>query len=96
MSITYDIDSSKMYDKRDDFNFVMVNFPSFDGDIPRSPSYGFNILQLIPFVKVCSNVSDFNNRNRLFITKLLKKSIDQIKVVKLFLNSNTDTRTVLV
>ena len=25
--------SSKIYDKRDDFNFEIVNFPSLDGDI---------------------------------------------------------------
>ena len=29
--------SIKMYDKRDDFDFVFFLF--FDGDIPRSPSY---------------------------------------------------------
>ena len=28
--------SSKIYDKRDDFDFVIVNFPFLDGDVPRS------------------------------------------------------------
>ena len=32
--------SSKIYDKRDDFNFEVVNFPFLNGDVPRSPSYG--------------------------------------------------------
>ena len=32
--------SSKSYDKRDDFNFEIVNFPFLDGDVPHSPSYG--------------------------------------------------------
>ena len=32
--------SSKIYDKRDDFDFDIVNFPFLDGDIPRRPSYG--------------------------------------------------------
>ena len=40
LSITKGIVSSKIYDKRDDFNFEIVNFPFFDGDVPRSPSYG--------------------------------------------------------
>ena len=31
--------SSKMYDKRDDFDFEIVNFPFLDGDIPRSTPY---------------------------------------------------------
>ena len=30
-------------DKRDDFNFEIVNFPFLDGDVPRSPSYGVYI-----------------------------------------------------
>ena len=42
-SITNGIVSSKIYDKRDDFNFEIVNFPFLDGDVPRSPSYGVYI-----------------------------------------------------
>ena len=36
----------KIYDKRDDFDFDIVNFPFLDGDVPR-PSYGVYIFQLI-------------------------------------------------
>ena len=43
LSITNDIVSSKIYDKQDDFNFEIVNSPFFDGDVPRSPSYGVYI-----------------------------------------------------
>ena len=38
--ITNGIFLSKIYDKRDDFNFEILNFPFLDGDVPRSPSYG--------------------------------------------------------
>ena len=31
--------STKIYDKRDDFDFDIVNFPFLDGDVPRRPSY---------------------------------------------------------
>ena len=72
LSITNGIVSSKIYNKRDDFNFEIVNFPFLDGDVPRSPSYGVNISQLIRFARVCSNIDDFNNRNLLFTAKLLK------------------------
>ena len=58
MSITNGIVSSKIYDKRDDFNFEIVNFPFLDGDVPRSPSYGVYISQLIRFDRVCSNPSE--------------------------------------
>ena len=37
LSLTNGIVSSKIYDKRDDFNFEIVNFPFLDGDVPRSP-----------------------------------------------------------
>ena len=37
------------YDKRDDFNFEIVNSPFLDGHVPRSPSYGVYISQLIRF-----------------------------------------------
>ena len=59
--ITNGIVSTKMYDKRDDFNFEIVNFPFLDGDVPRSSSSGVYISQLIRFARVCSHVDDLNN-----------------------------------
>ena len=49
LPLTNGIVSSKIYDKRDHFNFELVNFPFLDGDFPRSPSYGVYIFQLIRF-----------------------------------------------
>ena len=43
LSISNGFVSSKIYDKRDDFDFNIVNFPFLDGDIPRAPSYGVYI-----------------------------------------------------
>ena len=42
-----------------------IMFPeiSLDGDVPRSPSYGVYISQLIRFASLWSHVDDFNNRN---------------------------------
>ncbi|KAH3731041.1 hypothetical protein DPMN_057046 [Dreissena polymorpha] len=37
---------TSLYDKRDDFNFEIVNFPFLDGNIPKGPSYGIYISQL--------------------------------------------------
>ena len=73
LSITNRIISSKMYDKRDDFNFAIVNFLFPDGDVPRSPSNGVYISQLIRFARVCSTVDDFNNKTLFLTTKLLKQ-----------------------
>ena len=83
LSITNGIVSSEIYYERDDFNFEIVNFPLFDGDVPGSPSYGVYISRLIRFAGVCSNVDDFNNRK--FLTaKLLKQSYRYHKIRKAF------------
>ena len=38
LSISKGFVSSKIYDKRDDFDFDIVNFPFLDGEVPRSTS----------------------------------------------------------
>ena len=40
LTISNDILSTKIYNKSDDFDFEIVNFPFLDGDVPRSTSYG--------------------------------------------------------
>ena len=84
MSITSGIVSSKIYDKQEDFNFEIVNFPFLDGYVPRSPSYGVYISQLIRFTRVCSNVDDFNNRNLFLTAKLSKQGYRYHKIRKAF------------
>ena len=84
LSIKNRIVSSKIYDKRDDFNFEIVNFPFLDGDVPRSPSYGVYISQLIRFARVFSNVDDYNNRSLFLTAKLLKKGYGYHKLRKVF------------
>ena len=61
---------TKIYDKRDDFDFDIVSFPFLDGDVPRSTSYGVYISQLIRFARVSSHVDDFNTRNKVLTAKL--------------------------
>ena len=80
LSITNGIVSSKIYDKGDDFNFEIVNFPFLGGDFPRSPSYGVYISQLIRFARVCSNVDDINNRNLFLTANLLKQGYRYHKI----------------
>ena len=84
LSITNGIVSSKIYDKRDDLNFEIVNFPFLDGNVPRSPFYGVYISQLIRFARVSSYVDDFNNRNLFLTAKLLKQGYRYQKLRKAF------------
>ena len=43
LSISNGIVSTKIYDKRDDFDFEIINFLFLDGDVPCSTSYGVYI-----------------------------------------------------
>ena len=63
LSISNGFVSSQIYDKPDYFDFDTVNFPFLDGDVPRHPSYGVYISQLIIFARVCIYVDDSNTRN---------------------------------
>ena len=76
--------SNKIYDKRDDFDFEIVNFPFLDGDVPRSTTYGVYISQLIRFASASSHVADFNAHNKLLIQKLLKQGYQYHKIRKTF------------
>ena len=76
--------STKIHDKRDDFDFEIVNFPFLDGDVPRSTSYGVYISQLFRFPRASSHVADFNNRNKLLTQKLLKQGYRYHKLSKTF------------
>ena len=49
--------SSKIYDKRDDFDLDIVNFPFLDGDVPRRASYEVYISQLIRFARIMLQTS---------------------------------------
>ena len=84
LSIFNDIVSTKIYDKRDDLDFEIVDFPFLDGDVPRSTSYGFYICQLIRFARASNHVADFNTRNKLLTQKLLKQGYRYHKLRKTF------------
>ena len=82
LSISNGFVSSKIYDKRDDFD--IVDFPFLDGDVPRRPAYGVYISQLVRFARVCSHVDDFNTRNKCLTAKLLKQGYRYHKLRKAF------------
>ena len=84
LSISNGFVSYKIYDKLDDFDFYLVNFPFLDDDVPRCPSYGVYISQLIRFARVCSHVDDFNTRNKCLTAKLLKQGYRYHKLRKTF------------
>ena len=84
LSISDGFVKTKIYDKREDFDFDIVNFPFLDGDVPRSTFYGVYISQLIRFARVSSHVDDFNTRNQVLTAKLLRQGYRYHKIRKAF------------
>ena len=86
LSIVDGFVSGKIYNKRDDFDFEIVNFPFLDGDVSRATSYGVYISQLIRFARVSSHVTDSNTRNKLLTAKPLNQGYRYHNNVKPFLS----------
>ena len=76
--------SSKIYDKRDDFDFNSVNFPFLDSHVPRTNSYGIYVSQLLRFARASSHLVDFNARNISSTAKLLQQGYRYHKLRKAF------------
>ena len=77
--------STKIYDKRGDSDFDIVNFPFLAGDVPRRTSNGVYTSQLIRFAKASSSVSDFNCRYKKVLTaKFLRQGYRYHKLRKIF------------
>ena len=64
---------TKLYDKRDDFNFPILNFPFICSNIPGAPVYGVYISQMIRYSRVYGSYQDFLDRGLLLTRKLLKQ-----------------------
>ena len=49
-----------IFDKRDTFDFDIVNFPDLPGNIPTTPAHGTYISQLIRYSRACHNYDNFS------------------------------------
>ena len=64
---------ASLYDKRDDFNFHITNFPFLGSNIPSSPAYGVFISQLIRYARACSSYECFILWTAWLSSKLLRQ-----------------------
>jgi hypothetical protein len=74
--------STKLYDKRDAFNFKIINFPNMCSNIPASPAYGVYISHLIRYARASSNYSDFLKRLLFLRNRLLDQSYEKIRLIR--------------
>jgi len=70
----------KIYDKRDDFHFPIVNFPFVWSNIQADPAYGVYISQLIRYSRVCGSYRDFHDGELLLTRKLLNQGFLWVKL----------------
>ena len=73
--------TTRIYDKRDDFNFDIINFPHLSSNIPISPAYGVYISQLIRYSRACSCYSDFVYRHQCLSKKLIHQGFVRERLV---------------
>ena len=71
---------TKLYDKRDDFNFLIVNSPFICSNIPAAPAYGVYISQMIRYSRACGSYQDFLDRGLLLTRKLLNQGFLLVKL----------------
>ena len=63
--------STRLYDKLDDFDFIIVNFPFLSSNLSSGPSYGEYISKLIRYAQCCSYYDDFRYRHKCLVDRLL-------------------------
>jgi hypothetical protein len=78
--------TTQLYDKRDDFNFSIVNFPYLCINIPASPAYGVYISQLIRYARACSTYDQFLVRGSLLTNKLMSQGFQMSRLQAAFRN----------
>jgi hypothetical protein len=89
LDILLNIDSNgrlttSLYDKRDDFDFAIVNFPFLCSNIPLSLAYGAYVSQLIRYARACFAYEDFLKRGRLLTNKLMLQGFNESRLKSSF------------
>ncbi len=75
---------TKLYDKRDDFDFTIVNYPFMDSNIPKCPAYGVYVSRLVAFARACSVFGDFFDRHLHLAKKLCHQGFSKSQLQKTF------------
>ena len=89
LDLTFIIDSggklsTRLDDKRDDFDFHIVNFLFLSSNIPSGPSYSVYISQLIRYARCCSHYEDFRYRHKCLVDRLLSQGYRALSFEKSF------------
>jgi len=70
LTIQNNVIITKIFDKRDAFDFPIVNFPNLKGNIPIKNSYGVFIGEMVRYARACTFLTDFRDRTHVLVKKL--------------------------
>jgi hypothetical protein len=76
--------TTQLYDKRNNFNFSIVNFPYLCSNIPASPAYGVYISQLMRYARASSTYDQFLVQGSLLINKLMSQGFQLFRLQAAF------------
>ena len=74
----------RSYDKRDNFNFAICNYPHLDGNVPLASSYGVFMSQLVRFCDINQQVKGFINDVKRMTIKFLEQGFMLKHLVRQF------------
>ena len=84
ISITDNMFDVQVYDKRDDFNFHVSNFPFMDSNISKKCCLGVFKSQVIRYLRIASRIDTFIDRCRMLCNTLISKGYEPSSLVKIF------------
>ena len=73
-----------IFDKRDAFDFDIVNFPNLSGNISTEPACGTYILQLITYSRASHNYDHFSSRHSIVTNRLFKQGFSARKLMRTY------------
>ena len=76
--------TTAVFDKRDGFDFHIVNFPHLDSNIPSKPAYGVYISQLVRIGRICDSYHSFHTRHHKLTHRLVKQGFLYNKLASTF------------
>ena len=84
-----------VYDKRDDFNFEIVNYPFSDSCIPKKSALGVYVSQLLRYARICSFFQDFKVKSHALVIKLRNQGYKEGDLRRLTLKLFKDRQEIL-
>ena len=76
----------RLYDKRDGFNFKIMNYPNLSGNVPKKPCYGVFISQLVRYANINLHIYSFKLDVMVMVDKLITQNYHRKKLGEIFIH----------